>query len=230
VLWVDVAGPPGAGKSTICDPIWGPHDVEIRDIPPPPEWHDFVNEVTRLLGLVRDHPTFVAAVRMNRRSMRKMATVDAEYVDPVVWKYDYDVYCQTGFVQRGLGFGWRMEDMGIPMDELTHFYRLMPLSIGVAFLSCDRSVVEQRNRDREKVRETAHENREHMVKLMEPAIKVAQEVLSGRGVKILKLNTGDTSPDDCREKLLNFANRNPCHLPPNGPSRQGPVLQAPPWW
>jgi hypothetical protein len=227
MLWADVAGPPGVGKSTICDPIWGPHDIEIRDIPPPPQWHDFTNEVTRLLTLIRDHPTFVAAVRMNRRSMRKMATVD--YLDPTP-ENKRPVYIQTGFIQRGLGFGWRMQDMGIPMDELRHFFRLMPLSVGVAFLHCDRHVVEQRNRDREKVKETAHENREHMVKLMEPAIAVAQECLSGRGVKILKLNTGDGTADECREKLLDFAGRNPCHLPPNGPGRQDPPVQAPPWW
>jgi len=165
---------------------------------------------------------------MNRRSMRKMATVDKLPPDP--YQDMHPPYCQTGFIQRGLGFGWRMADMGIPMDELTHFFRLMPLSIGVAFLSCDRSVVEQRNRDRERVKETAHENREHMVKLMEPAIKTAQEVLSGRGVKILKLDTENTSPDECRKELLNFADRKPCHLTSNGPSRQGPVLSPPPWW
>ena len=41
--WVDVCGFPGSGKSTICDPIWGPHDIDIEDLLPPEEWHDFLN-------------------------------------------------------------------------------------------------------------------------------------------------------------------------------------------
>lgn len=120
MLWVDVAGYPGSGKSTICDSLWHPHAFKIEDVPPPTHWHDFVSEVTRCLTLIRDHPTFVAAVRMNRRSMRKMAMVDG--------MRDERVYCQTGFVQRGLGFGWRMTDMGMDIRELEHFFRLMPLS------------------------------------------------------------------------------------------------------
>ena len=156
MLWVDCAGPPGSGKSTICDPIFGPHEIALKDIPPPAKWHMFTNEVTRLLSMVREHRSFVPAVRMCRRSFRKMATVDS--------LQDFDrVYCQTGFVQRGLGLGWRLNDMGISMNELRPFFRQMPLSVGVAMIECDPEVVKQRNKDRENVPETAHENRAFMV-------------------------------------------------------------------
>ncbi len=197
--WLDVAGPPGVGKSTLCDPIWGPHDIPIKDLEPPVEWHDFCNEVTRLLGLVKEHPTFQAAVRMNRRSIRKMATVRAE---PGV-DYELPYYVQTGFIQRGLGFGWRLADMGKPVNELFHFFRLMPCSLGAVFLEADPEAVEQRNKDREKVKATAHENRAFMGPLMAPAIEYAKEVLDARGVPIKVIRT-EGNIDDRRQEMVDF--------------------------
>lgn len=238
--WLDVAGAPGVGKSTICDPLWGPHHIAPVDIPPPVEWHDFNNEVTRLLGLVRDHPSFVAAVRMNRRSMRKMAAVAAmEGSKP---------YIQTGFVQRGLGFGWRLVDMGKPVEELWHFFRLMPASLGVVFLEADENTLTERNKARETVKETAHENRAFMAPLMKPAIEFAKDVLSERGVPVKRIETtGDI--DKARAELVAFADERaaalehahvktlrPPYMEPRNPSQaryrgEAPVFQSPPvWW
>lgn len=237
--WVDVAGPPGVGKSTLCDPIWGPHDIPIADIPPPPEWHDFCNEVTRLLGMVRQHQSFVAAVRMNRRSLRKMATVNSMEGGP---------YIQTGFVQRGLGFGWRLVDMGKPVEELWHFFRLMPASLGVVFLETNPEALVERNKARETVKETAHENRAFMGPLMQPAISFAQEVLDARGVPFLRIDTsGDT--EAARNRLVSFATERhrrleselrvpaiaPRYMEPDyakafGPGSQAPILSALAWW
>ena len=228
MLWVDVAGPPGVGKSTLCDPIWGPHQLPIKDLPPPPHWHDFVNEVTRLMMLVREHPSFVAAVRMNRRSMRKMATVGAVFENSDATG-PAGPYIQTGFVQRGLGFGWRLTDMGKDISELVHFFRLMPASIGVAFLKAPADTVAQRNKERERVAKTAHENRAFMVPLMQPALELANEVLNGRGVPTIHIDTS-RPVDDCRKDLLEFAARNPRNLAPHGSSRQGPILSPPDWW
>lgn len=226
--WLDVAGPPGVGKSTLCDPIWGPHDIEPRDIAPPVEWHDFGNEVTRLLGLVSRHPTFTAAVRMNRRSMRKMACVNSipsstprlapgEREPGPATPWLYQTYIQTGFVQRGLGFGWRLVDMGKPVEELYHFFRLMPASLGVVFLETDPEALKDRNKAREKVKETAHENRAFMGPLMQPAIEFAKEVLNERGVPLRTIDTsGDI--DTARAELVAFAHEQEqalghCHVP-----------------
>jgi hypothetical protein len=256
--WLDVAGPPGVGKSALCDPIFGPHDVAPVDIAPPVEFHDFCNEVTRLLGLVRDHPSFVAAVRMNRRSMRKMAAVaQADYTEK--WPDGFDLrlraggkhdltigYIQTGFVQRGLGFGWRLVDMGKPVEELYHFFRLMPASLGVVFLEADEATLTERNKAREKVKETSHENRAFMAPLMAPAIEFAKEALRERGVPVKCISTtGDI--DAARAELVGFAEERardfkphiktvrPPYLEPRQPkasrhSGEAPVLSPPAWW
>lgn len=220
--WLDVAGPPGVGKSALCDPLWGPHAIVPGDIHPPVEWHDFCNEVTRLLGLVKEHPSFVAAVRMNRRSMRKMATVAQIEAD--------GPYIQTGFVQRGLGFGWRLVDMGKPVEELWHFFRLMPVSVGVVFLEADEAVLSERNKARESVKETAHENRAFMAPLMRPAIEFAKEVLHERGVPVSRIDTtGDIG--EARNRLVEFAGAQPDHAPPAGFGSKAPALSSPPvWW
>src|SRR5690606_13567141 len=51
--WLDCAGPPGSGKSTLCDYFWDPHSIPIEDRLPPASWHDFLNEVSRLFWLFR---------------------------------------------------------------------------------------------------------------------------------------------------------------------------------
>lgn len=226
--WLDVCGPPGVGKSTLCDPLWGPHDIPIADTEIPPEWTDFANEVTRLFGVIREHPTLTAAVRMNRRSFRKMAVVHrANEVQPGINKRG--PYVQTGFVQRGLGFGWRLVEMGKPIQELSHFFRLMPVSIGVVFLECDTAIVKGRNIDRESVKETAHENRSHMVDLMQPAIRYAKQQLGDRGVPIMFVRT-DRSVEEAREELLNFAAMEACDAEAVRYRGEIPPVQAPVWW
>lgn len=245
--WLDCAGPPGVGKSTLCDPLFGPHDITIEDIPPPVAWHDFCNEVTRLLGLVKTHPTFQAAVRMNRRSIRKMATV-AAMSTPQQTEVDIRYYIQTGFVQRGLGFAWRLQDMGLPTAEMFHFWRLMPCSLGVVFLEADPEEVVRRNKEREKVKATAHENRDFMGPLMAPGIEFAKAVLDARDVPVKIIKTeGDV--DDKRQELVDFGNKRqdflahshvpalrPSYLHPTNPEAaryRGEVetVQTPPvWW
>ncbi|MFW5926420.1 MAG: hypothetical protein ACOCSR_00065 [Wenzhouxiangella sp.] len=221
--WLDVAGPPGSGKSTLCDPLWGPHDLPIENRLPPAQWHDFLNEITRLFCLIEGHWSFPAAVRMNNRSIRKMASVARAA------QTEHSPYIQTGLVQRGLGFGWRMNDMGIDLNELRHFFRLMPVSAGVAFTSCPLDVVAQRNRDREKVAATSHENRAFMVPLMQPAIELAQEVLRERTVPVTVIDTRQPV-EDARKQLVAAAGLHPCDPEASGPGCQVEVLSPPPWW
>ena len=219
--FLDVAGPPGSGKSTLCDPLFGPHAIPLGNLLPPYAWHDFLNEITRLLILIAPHPKSSAAVRMTNRSIRKMATVAR--------KGGTLPYIQTGLVQRGLGFGWRMNDMGGNLDELRHYFRLMPVSIGVAVTRCDPDVVRQRNRDRLKVQETAHENRDFMVPLMQPAIELAIEVLRERGVPVIEIDT-EQPIDQSRDALVGFSRQEPCDAGKDGHGNKVAVVQTPPWW
>jgi hypothetical protein len=232
--FLDLCGAPGSGKSTLADHFWGPHSILIESRLPPRDWLDWLNEVTRLFHLIKPHPTFPAALRMVNRSVRKMATVARMRVNEDL-PADYGqrlgahkVYIQTGLVQRGLGFGWRLNDMGKDLNEIRHYFELMPVSIGVAVTRCPQEIVEARNHARKLNPRTAHEDRAHMVALMQPAIEIAIEVLTKRGVPVHEVDT--TQPiDNARAYLL--------YLASGEPSRESQmwdlevdVLSPPPWW
>ncbi len=235
--WLDVAGSPGIGKSTLCDPIWGPHDIPIQDTLPPADWQPFLDEITRLLTLIRKHWSIVPAIRMNRRSVRKMATVARRRL--VGWdgfiptKYmptpGTTSYIQTGLVQRGLGFGWRMAQLGINPDELRSYFELMPVSLGVAVLYADEETAMERNNARKDVPETAHEDRAFMVPLMEKPKELAIDVLRKRGVPVIEIDTRKPV-EESRKELVGFANENAHIAPPYGLGCEVAVLQAPVWW
>ena len=194
--WVDVAGPPGCGKSTLCYPIWGDKSVGWDGKPPPAHWRLFLEEIGTLMRLVEDHPSFTAVVRMNQRSIKKMATVERMQRD--------DVFIQTALVQRILGFGWRLADLKRDVNLIRRALWLMPASVGVAFLEANLETILQRNRDREKVAATAHENRSYQVPLMLPAIEVAKEVLFERGVPVICIDV-EQPIDDARHQLIGFS-------------------------
>jgi hypothetical protein len=222
VKWVDVAGAPGCGKSTLCYPIWGDKSVGWDGKLPPHDWVLFLDELTTLMRLTRDHPSFEAVIRMNLRSVKKMSTVARMNRD--------DVFIQTGLVQRVLGFGWRLVDMERDANLIRPALRVMPVSVGVAFLTADLDVILQRNRDREKVAATAHENRSFQVPLMLPAIEIAKEELRGRGVPIVEIDTAQPI-DDARKQLTDFAAREPFDAAQGRPGCEMALLPAPPvWW
>lgn len=228
--WVDVTGSPGIGKSTLCDPMWGPHEIPIENRLPPRDWKPFLDEITRLLTLIRRHSSIVPAIRMNRRSVRKMATVAR--ADSIEWakrRGNTLPYIQTGLVQRGLGFGWRMAQMGINLDELRPYFARMPVSIGVAVLYADEQTAIERNNARKDVPETAHEDRAFMVPLMEKPKEMAIDILRKRGVPLVEIDTR-RDIEDARAELVRFANENAHIAPPHGPGCQVEVLQAPVWW
>jgi hypothetical protein len=221
--WVDVCGPPGVGKSTLCDFFWGPHEIPIEDRLPPRHWAPFLDEITRLLTRLQQHPSFIPAVRMNRRSVRKIATV-ARRPDDI----DAQPYIQTALVQRGLGFGWRLNQMG-QVEEVRRFFELMPVSIGVAFCYAPPEVVEERNHRRLENPKTAHEDRAFMGPLMAPAIEIAKEVMNERGVPVIEIDTTQEI-DKARADLSSFASREPFDPEASGPRCEVEILQPPIWW
>lgn len=133
------------------------------------------------------------------RSFRKMAHVLHIYID--------DIYIQTGFIQRGLGFGWRLYQMGKPIEETRRFFELMPVSLGAAFLTANPETIIARNKERLKNPETAHEDRSFMVPLMLPAIAFAKSVLADRGVPFIEVDVECQTPQAARQQLLDFAQR-----------------------
>lgn len=195
--WLDVAGPPGCGKSTLAYPIWADKSVGWDGQAPPTDWKPFLEEIDTLMRFVSDHPSFGAVVRMNVRSIRKMGTVERMQRD--------DVFIQTGLVQRILGFGWRLTDLQRDVNLIRRAMWLMPVSVGVVFLEADLDTILARNKARESNPATAHENRSYQVPLMLPAIEVAKEVLFERGVPVLELDVQRQSIDEARQQLLEFA-------------------------
>ena len=239
--WLDVAGPPGCGKSTLCYPIWGDKSVTWDGKPPPVQWGTFLDEITALCLVVKDHPSFQAVLRMNDRSAKKMATV-ARMSESIVAAGQVPevtqgkvasngVFIQTGFVQRILGFGWRLQDMGRDINLIRRALWLMPVSVGVAFLDADLDTILSRNKARESVASTAHENRSYQVPLMLPSIELAKEVLRERGVAVSVIDVQHQSVDDARAGLLAAAAGQPGNATAFGPGSQMEIFSTPPpWW
>lgn len=221
--WLDVAGPPGCGKSTLCYPIWGDKSVGWDGQLPPAYWRPFLDEITALIGIVRDHPSIEAVIRMNDRSAKKMASVER--------MRDEGTFVQTGLVQRILGFGWRLTDMRRDVNLIRRALWLMPVSVGAAFLEADDETIFARNKAREANPATAHENRSFQVPLMRPAIAIAKEVLHDRGVPVIDIDVQHQPEAAARYRLLDFADQKPCDVAQMGLGREMALLQAPPpWW
>lgn len=190
--WIDVFGPPSSGKSTLCDPLWSPQAIDFSspEITMPQEWAEFLRITKNYLKSLEGHETFQALMGMTVRSYRKMAVVDSAERE--------DVYIQTGFAQRGMGFGWRL-----PNPEMVRaYFEEMPVSLGAVSLQVPPEILKERNKAREQVKETAHENRSHMIDPMVPVQQIAIEVLSKR-VPLFQIDM--TRPiEEVKNELIEF--------------------------
>lgn len=220
--WLDVTGIPGVGKSTICDPLWHSQRRFDDGLLPPASWQPFIDEMTKLFVLIRGHWSFVPAVRMNQRSGRKMSTIARMEGD--------EPYIQTGWLQRVLGFGWRLNDMGADVNLIRPALETMPVSLGVAFLTARPETIEARNRARLENPATRHENRAFMVPLMQKPLEIAREALTARGVATIDIDT-EQPIDAARGQLQAFSSTRLAVAPPLGHSREMETVPTPPpWW
>lgn len=227
--WVDVAAAPGAGKSTLCyrnddgSEWWGDRSITWDGKPPPAYWRLYLDEITTLMGLVQDHPSHTAVLRMNDRSAKKMATVER--------MQDDRTFVQTGWVQRILGFGWRLHDMKRDVNLIRSALWRMPVSVGVAFLEASPECIKERNRARRLNPATAHEDRSFQVDHMLPAIEIAKEVLNERGVPVIGIDVEHQPIEAARAQLRAFAGQGLSDPAQMGPRDQEPAFcPFPAWW
>jgi hypothetical protein len=181
VRWVDVAGAPAAGKSTLCDCLWPRHLAATID--PSSRWDLFATCARSLINRLPDESAQECRV-IFERYLRKAATIAAGFGD--------DVYINTGLAQAGLEIGWRME------QDISEYFCLMPVSVGVAFLMADEELLVGRNRARSR-------DRAHMVAGMERTRAMAELLLLQRGARVLTVNTSVGAVGACRERLQEFA-------------------------
>lgn len=216
--WVDVTGCPGSGKSTLCYPVWADKSVTWDGGPMPDEWRPFLNEIGKLFRLVDDHPSYQAVLRMNDRTAKKMATVHRMERD--------DVFFQSAWMQRILGFGWRLHQMNRDINLIRPALELMPTSVGVAFLEADLETLLRRNRDRRNNPATQHEDRGFQCAHMIACIPLAKEVMNARRVPVISIDVQHQSIDAARAQLLDFAYAGADYAAPGRPCHQSSVLSA----
>lgn len=167
--WLDVAGVPGAGKSTIVKAWWPDRCISHYGAKIPAAWESFIRVAEDLLSQIPDRAQRETRTRLCRRGFLRAA---AAATDPRT-----EIYIQTGLVQRGFSICARLDNA----EAIERYYNAMPVSLGVVMIELPEDEAVRRNIERGADRS----------KLIRPVARVQREVtavLLARGVPLLVLD------------------------------------------
>lgn len=187
--WLDVMGPTGVGKTAICNQLSVPEDIEWDGKPPPIEWAEFL-QISDQLHYEIIGPGLDGCLRRTENAVNRIATVFRKPED--------DCYINIGLAHRGLSLGWRLPKLEMVAD----FFRLMPISVGIASLSCDRDTLRKRNLMRGKT--IPNKQRWELAYRMESVREFAVSILRDRGVRVIEIDTTKSIESNV-QRLLTFA-------------------------
>jgi hypothetical protein len=191
--WVDVMGVSGVGKTTLCTPWCNPNDYSQEPTAIPRAWEEFVDCCQRLCARVkRDGPGGgrSGTWRRTQNAIWRQARIAVRQSD--------ETYMNVGIAHRGLSIAWRLPEI----DEIAEFYRLMPVSIGVASLYADDAVVVARNLQRGKT--IANKQRSDLALKMESGRPACVAAIKARGIPLIEIDTSLPVKDNVA-KLRDFA-------------------------
>jgi hypothetical protein len=169
MLWLDIAGVPGAGKSTIVGAWWPDRCISHKGARIPPEWASFIELAEGLLAQIPDRKQREQRTKLCLRGFLRAAAAAAVRRP--------GVYVQTGLIQRGYSICARVKDA----CAVESYFSAVPVSIGVAVLLLPEKEAVKRNHERDA-------DRSKLIKPVAAVQKEAMRVLRERGVPLLELD------------------------------------------
>jgi hypothetical protein len=187
--WVDVFGPTGVGKTTICTPLWNPDTYSQDRIELPQAWDKFAQCARRLCDLAsaNGHP---GAWRLTQTAIWRMQHIARMPGD--------GVYMNVGLAHRGISIAWRLPKP----NAIREFYELMPVSIGVASLHADIDTLHRRNVARGKV--IRNKQRSALSIRMAAVQPICVAAMKAAGVPLIEIDTTEPVADNVA-RLREFA-------------------------